>query len=240
MKTSIFLPPGFRLEIRTTSCRIHCPQLVRLFTTLLLQVGALLFVNPVCSSAQSDPLPQLLSQRPPLLSQGSTDADVRPVESLLAELPGGSLTDLVPLFPGTGTEPRYLAVGGSLTAGIRNGGLYREAQLTSYPNLIARQMGLKNFRQPLFESAQGNGSGYLRLTTSDPVPRFNRVANSVAITSTEPLTFAPVQGTVDNLSFPYFRHPPCLERRRMALQFAGRAGASLRTRVSVLFPSFVA
>lgn len=145
----------------------------------------------------------LLPQVPPLVSQGTTEAAVRNVETALNELPGGSLTNLTSLLPRPGVEPRYVAVGGSLTAGVRNGGLYREAQLTSYPNLLARQMGLRTFRQPLFGVEQGNGSGYLKLVQSDPVPRFNRVANNLAVAGNGPLTFTPYREPVDNLGFPY-------------------------------------
>ena len=34
---------------------------------------------------------------------------------------------------------RYTAVGNSLTAGFSDGGLYREGQLNSYPNILATQ-----------------------------------------------------------------------------------------------------
>ncbi|WP_426058380.1 SGNH/GDSL hydrolase family protein [Hymenobacter sp. B1770] len=61
---------------------------------------------------------------------------------------------------------RYVSVGNSLTAGISDGGLYREGQLNSYPNILAqqfKQVGGGEFVQPLFSEAQLNGSGYLRL-----------------------------------------------------------------------------
>lgn len=62
---------------------------------------------------------------------------------------------------------RYVAVGNSLTAGFSDGGLYRSAQLTSYPNLLAeqfRQAGGGEFIQPLFSAEQANGTGYQRLS----------------------------------------------------------------------------
>jgi hypothetical protein len=67
---------------------------------------------------------------------------------------------------GTADFTKYVAVGNSLTAGFMDGGLYREGQLSSYPNLLAMQMakaGGGEFTQPLFTEAQSNGSGYLRL-----------------------------------------------------------------------------
>src|ERR1700712_5018632 len=48
-----------------------------------------------------------------------------------------------------GTAVRYFALGSSITAGVREGGLFLEGQLTSFPNLLARQMKLANFNQPL-------------------------------------------------------------------------------------------
>ncbi|WP_266367868.1 SGNH/GDSL hydrolase family protein [Tellurirhabdus rosea] len=61
---------------------------------------------------------------------------------------------------------KYVAVGNSLTAGFADGGLYRESQLNSYPNMLAKQFGLVGggtFVQPLFSADSANGSGYVRL-----------------------------------------------------------------------------
>ncbi|HLP40855.1 MAG TPA: hypothetical protein VK465_05055, partial [Fibrobacteria bacterium] len=46
----------------------------------------------------------------------------------------------------------YLAVGNSLTAGYQNSGLRRDWQDSSYPALIARQMGLANFQIPFIDT----------------------------------------------------------------------------------------
>jgi hypothetical protein len=65
---------------------------------------------------------------------------------------------------------RFIAVGNSLTAGYSNGGLYLQGQLNSYPSIMANQMksvGGGVFNQPLFSTAQANGSGYLTLTSFD-------------------------------------------------------------------------
>jgi lysophospholipase L1-like esterase len=67
---------------------------------------------------------------------------------------------------GSANFSTYIAVGNSLTAGYSDGGLYREGQLNSYPNILASQFakaGGGPFVQPLFTEAQSNGSGYLRL-----------------------------------------------------------------------------
>lgn len=60
---------------------------------------------------------------------------------------------------------RYLAVGDSYTAGLRDGGLRRESQEFSFPNLLARQLPGEgaNFSQPLL--AAGRGTDYLELVS---------------------------------------------------------------------------
>jgi len=68
---------------------------------------------------------------------------------------------------GSANFSRFIAVGNSLTAGYSNGGLYLEGQQNSYPAIMAQQMqsvGGGVFNQPLFSTAQANGSGYLTLT----------------------------------------------------------------------------
>ena len=58
-----------------------------------------------------------------------------------------------------GKPLRMIAIGGSLTAGVRDGGYFNEGILTSYPNLIARQMKLQKFEQPLFDATDYHGFG---------------------------------------------------------------------------------
>ena len=79
--------------------------------------------------------------------------------------------------PGKGSADftKYVAVGNSLTAGFADGGLYRDGQLNSYPNILAGQfstVGGGSFVQPLFTEAQAAGSGYSKLikvpSLSDP------------------------------------------------------------------------
>ncbi|WP_046244337.1 SGNH/GDSL hydrolase family protein [Hymenobacter terrenus] len=62
----------------------------------------------------------------------------------------------------------YVAVGNSLTAGFSDGGLYNEAQATSYPAILAQQFattgkGPASFVQPSFSAARKDGSGYIKL-----------------------------------------------------------------------------
>ncbi len=44
---------------------------------------------------------------------------------------------------------KYVAIGDSLTAGYQNGTLYEEFQKYSFPNIIATQLGIEDFEQPL-------------------------------------------------------------------------------------------
>lgn len=124
-------------------------------------------------------------------------------ENLFGELSSPPASEINILFSPSGEEPRYLAIGGSLTAGVRNGGLYRFAQRTSYPNLIARQMALKDFTQPLFRREEANGSDYLKLIRAEPFPTFQKVTGSSAIIQSWPLTFNAYNGRVDNLGLPF-------------------------------------
>lgn len=78
---------------------------------------------------------------------------------------------------------RMVTVGGSLSAGVRDGGYTNEGMETSFPNLIARQMGIE-FNQPLFDASDYNGFGKAVLTkkniTGGPVPKFLEVSNNTA------------------------------------------------------------
>ncbi len=158
---------------------------------------------PLSIALLPPPTSPLLSQVPALPSSGLTDRPVRDIAPVLNQLPAVGVVDLGSLKPALGGPPRYVAVGGSLTAGFRNGGLYREAQLTAYPNLIARQMGLVDFRQPLFSPEQGNGSGYKELVPGGAFVHYTDVGNNVASVGKDPLTFGPVSGRVDNLGMPF-------------------------------------
>ncbi|RZK14137.1 MAG: hypothetical protein EOO43_16790, partial [Flavobacterium sp.] len=84
-----------------------------------------------------------------------------------------------------GKPLRMIDIGGSLTAGVRDGGYFNEGIMTSYPNLIARQMHLSRFEQPLFDKDNYNGFGRKVITgfnpTGGPVPKFNEVTNNSAI-----------------------------------------------------------
>ena len=106
----------------------------------------------------------------------------------------------------------YIAVGNSLTAGYSDGGLYREGQLSSYPNILASQfatVGGGNFVQPLFTEAQSNGSGYLRLAgfTATGSPITANVTTNLGVrggTAAAPL-YTQFLDPVNNLGVPGIR-----------------------------------
>jgi hypothetical protein len=86
---------------------------------------------------------------------------------------------------------RYVALGGSLSAGVRDGGINQQSQVTSFPNLLAKQMGIVNFRQPLFEGPYKSGTGTISasvkngklqfIVSSRPSPYFSKRCNTEII-----------------------------------------------------------
>lgn len=103
---------------------------------------------------------------------------------------------------------RYIAIGGSLAAGVRDGGYFNEGIMTSYPNLIARQMKLAKFEQPLFDKQNYNGYGRMASTgsnpTGGPVPKFNAVTNNNGIGFIDEKTISSNKyiGKIDNYAVP--------------------------------------
>ena len=98
----------------------------------------------------------------------------------------------------------YIAIGGSLTAGYRNQGLTRESQMTAYPNLIANQMGLVNFKTPLFETSEANGSGGVVFDGTADLPSWKQVTNQTAILNKAPMSLKKYNGgDFQNISAPF-------------------------------------
>ena len=101
---------------------------------------------------------------------------------------------------------KYVAIGASLTAGVRDGGWTNDGMLTSYPNLIARQMGIDDFKQPYFNENEFNGYG-LKLPTPNtetPVARYKAVSNNLAFKpSGVEMILTPYEGTeLNNFAVP--------------------------------------
>lgn len=109
-----------------------------------------------------------------------------------------------------GKDLRMVAIGGSLTAGVRDGGYFNEGIITAYPNLIARQMKLKKFEQPLFDKADYNGFGRKVPTTENPtrgpVPKFKAVNNNSGVEGIIETTGAFGLGKTQNISFKKYKN----------------------------------
>jgi hypothetical protein len=115
---------------------------------------------------------------------------------------------------GSADFSRYIALGNSLTAGYADGGLYRDGQLNSYPSIIAAQMqsvGGGSFTQPLFNTDQANGSGYIQLTgfNANGTPVTAPVTTNLAIRGTFPvpgfgnvILYTKYSGDINNYGVP--------------------------------------
>ena len=104
-----------------------------------------------------------------------------------------------------GEKINIVAMGGGMTAGVRNGGLYRAGQMTAYPNLVARQMGIADFQSPLFAENEANGTGYLQLVDDGTAyPTWKEVKNSVTTVKAglPPQLPKYTGGTINNYALP--------------------------------------
>jgi lysophospholipase L1-like esterase len=99
---------------------------------------------------------------------------------------------------------RYVAIGASLTAGVRDGGWFNDGMTTAYPNLIARQMGLTDFKQPLFDEKEFNGYGQKLPVQNSKTPVYKAVSNNIAFKpSSVEMILSPYNGTqIDNFAVP--------------------------------------
>lgn len=132
-------------------------------------------------------------------------------KSLMALVAAGAIVSCKPTLqentPSNGEADfsSYIAVGNSLTAGFADGGLYREGQQYSFPEILAQQfkaVGGGNFNSPLFTEAQANGSGYLQFTgfTATGTPTTSTVTTNLAYVA--PGKFANYEGTFNNYGVP--------------------------------------
>ncbi|ELR73285.1 hypothetical protein C900_04137 [Fulvivirga imtechensis AK7] len=95
----------------------------------------------------------------------------------------------------------YIAVGNSLTAGVSNGGLYRDAQLTSFPAIIAGQfqeVAPVNFEQPLLP--EGTGTGYMYIAGFN-----DSGAPQIGMRAPDPNFAVKQTGSFNNLGIPGIR-----------------------------------
>lgn len=96
---------------------------------------------------------------------------------------------------------RYIAIGSSLSAGVRDGGIYAEAQKTSFPALLAQQMGIKDFKQATLE---GNGTGRRLVSVKENgLLEFQEVKDFDD--RTREVSLPKVSRDVDNLAIPHLK-----------------------------------
>lgn len=115
-----------------------------------------------------------------------------------------------PANAGNADLTKYVAIGDATAAGYADGGLYREAQLASFPNLLAKlfqQTGKGDFKQPLFEEGQENGTGYYKFggIGSGGLPILVEVKTNLAVRSTKPTLYTEYTSTNQNLGVPNLR-----------------------------------
>ncbi len=178
---------------------------------LVLLTGSLMIIGIACSNILNDPSPrniknleledQLLSTKlfAPLI-KGTVSAPV-PKDPILPVRTEGVRWGKIPTS--NNGEPLVLAVGTAITAGYRDGGLFRQGQLTAYPNLIAQQMGLKNFNSGAFSPTAGNGTGYLELVNEVGIPEYKLVTNDLARKQSDPVRYERVDQPVSNFGIPF-------------------------------------
>ncbi len=100
---------------------------------------------------------------------------------------------------GNSASLKYVAVGSVLSSGVRDGGVFEAAQNTSFPALLAEQMGVKDFKQPLltangtgFKTASIDRNGLLKFQVTKGIDDTQRNANLPRLDI-----------EVDNLAIPY-------------------------------------
>jgi hypothetical protein len=83
-----------------------------------------------------------------------------------------------------GKKFRLVTFGGSLAAGVRDGGLFNEGMETSFGSLLANQMGV-DFKNPLFDAQNYNGMGRKEYTnfnpTKGPIVKYKDVTNNIDV-----------------------------------------------------------
>lgn len=137
-----------------------------------------------------------------LISNRTPDSLTIPVKAdpSFSWAPAVGSVSLGNIVPRKAAEPVLLTIGCGAASGYRDGGLTRQGQLTSYPNLVAHQMGLANFQQALFSLENGNGTGYI-IKSKDG--GWSRVVNNTAYAFPGSMNMIPSDNkVVHNLSVP--------------------------------------
>lgn len=122
-------------------------------------------------------------------------------------------TGLKEVFGKDQNDFRMITFGGSLSGGVRDGGVNNESIQTNYTALIAAQMGI-NYVQPLFDKEDYNGFGVVKASSFNPTgssqPKYKLVTNNTALGShfkdqyQNIITLKPYSGKpLDNYSVPF-------------------------------------
>jgi hypothetical protein len=88
-----------------------------------------------------------------------------------------------------GKPLKMVVIGGTIASGFRDGGWFNEGMITSYPNIIANQMGI-SFDLPLFDANDYNGAErkvFANINpTNGPVPKIKNVVNNSGVDFSSP------------------------------------------------------
>lgn len=95
---------------------------------------------------------------------------------------------------------KYVAIGGSLTAGVSAGGVRNHSIKAAFPALIAKQLGT-NFTLPLFDKGFEKGTGSIKAVTVSNV--IHLVPDEEAVVAEESLPA--VQGSIGNIAIPFMK-----------------------------------
>ena len=169
--------------------------------------------------------------------------------ALIAALLNGC-SDSAPTGPvvglGNATVTKYVSIGNSLTAGYQSGGLYKSAQLYSYPNLIAQQLTkagatIGTFEQPYWpdpgtpDPLTGKASRYVIISMVGPV--IGPAGETVIAGAPE--NAATLARPYDNLGIPGIPLAGCMDTTGTYQSSPLGPGAILRWASSALFPRSV-
>jgi lysophospholipase L1-like esterase len=125
-------------------------------------------------------------------------------------------TDSAPTGPivglGNSTVTKYVSIGNSLTAGYQSNGLYKSAQLYSYPNLIAQQLttagaSIGKFEQPYWPDPGTPISGTIPIASRYVITSWSGSTPNIGsayepVTAGAPENAATVLRPYDNLGIP--------------------------------------
>jgi hypothetical protein len=105
-----------------------------------------------------------------------------------------------------GNSLKYIAIGSSLSSGVRDGGIYQASQMASFPNLLAQQFGITDFKQSTFDDKNINGTGYSKGSVDkNGILTFVKSSTNNLDDSKEVTKLPKVTTNVDNWSVPYLK-----------------------------------